>query len=213
MRVDMEETYVMRRIWTAAAGAIMAVGLLATSAGAASAAPQPRPGHPKVYTTWPAAQRGAHFALLRPTDTVGLRRQPRILVAECPSVVRAGGWQHRRRPNHLVIAQYRAPRRHRAMISYTQTQRRRGGCALPVPARWVTIQQVKIDGHNATLTKYRVRVCISSGGVTRCRRTAIDDLTWVANRHRYDVTGTGVGARRVIRFARSLLPLNVIPIG
>ncbi|HXP18616.1 MAG TPA: hypothetical protein VN840_03110 [Streptosporangiaceae bacterium] len=202
----------MRTIRTATAGLVLAVSLAAGSvglAGAASAASaQPGPPHVKAYPTWQAAQKAAGFQLLKPANTVGLRRHRGILVVGCPRPSRAAQSRHR-----TVLAMYGAlprPRRLGTMINFVQRGATRGPCPGPFRGpRGKVIARVKVDGAIAVLTRAHASVCFKPvSGRPRCRSVELLQLRWTAHRHSYLVMGLRLRPARVIRFARSLVPVG-----
>ena len=138
------------------------------------------------YTTWKAAQRGAGFALLRPSDTYRMRISGKIEVDSCPQL--HSTW---------VLADY-APARGKQRLGIMEV-RHNDGCAGELPPS-VKLGTYHVDGVKATLL-----------GVCRlfhnppCSHLAIERfLVWTKGRDYYVVSSFDEHAATVVGFARKL---------
>ena len=164
-----------------------AVAALCVAAAPASAVAADRaPAGTHRYATWPAAQRAAGFALLRPSDTYGLRISGKIEVTSCPQL--HSTW---------VLATYKSARA-KPDLGIMQV-RHNDGCAGNLPPS-VKLGTYHVDGAKATLY-----------GACRlfhnppCKHLAIERfLVWTKGRDYYVVSSYDERPATVVGFARKL---------
>lgn len=167
-----------------ASAAIAALCVAATPAGAVGAGRVPASTH--RYTTWRAAQHAARFALLRPSETDGLRISGKIEVNSCPKL--HSTW---------VLADY-ASAHAKPRLGIMQV-RHNDGCAGELPPS-VKLGTYHVDKVKATLY-----------GVCRlfhnppCSHLAIDRfLVWTRGRVYYVVSSFDERPATVVGFAKKL---------
>jgi len=162
--------------------AVLCVAAAPASAIAADRAPAGTHG----YTTWPAAQRAAGFALLRPSDTDGLPISGKIEVTSCPQL--HSTW---------VLAAY-ASARAKPSLGIMQV-RHNDGCAGELPPT-VKLATYHVDGAKATL--YGACRILHN---PPCTHLAIERfLVWTKGRDYYVVSSYDERPATVVGFARKL---------
>ena len=164
-----------------------AIAALCVAAAPASAVAADRgPAGTHGYTTWPAAQRAAGFALLKPSATDGLPISGKIEVSSCPSL--HSTW---------VLATY-ASARAKPSLGILQVRHNDGCAGEPPPS--VKLATYHVDGAKATLY-----------GVCRlfhnppCKHLAIERLLiWTKGSVYYSVSSYDERPATIVGFARKL---------
>ena len=167
-------------------GGAAIAALCATAAPAGAVAADRAPAQVQRYTTWRAAQRAAGFALLRPSDTYGLRISGKIEVNSCSQL--HSTW---------VLASY-ASARAKPNLSIMQV-RHNDGCAGELPPS-VKLGTYHVDGAKATL--YGACRLFNN---PPCTHLAIERfLVWTKGRDYYVVSSFDERPATVVGFARKL---------
>jgi hypothetical protein len=168
------------------AGSAVLAALCAAAAPASDVAADQTTALIHSYTTWRAAQRAAGFALLRPSDTYGLRISGKIEVNSCPQL--HSTW---------VLADY-ARTRAKARLGIMQV-RHNDGCAGNLPPS-VKLGTYRVDGTKATL--YGVCRLFNN---PPCNHLAIERfLVWTKGLDYYVVSSFDERPATVVGFARKL---------
>ena len=175
-----------RRAQDVITGSAAIVALCVAAAPASAVAANRTPAGTHRYTTWPAAQRAAGFALLRPSATYGLPISGKIEVTSCPQL--HSTW---------VFATYSAA--HAKPDLAVMQVRHNDGCAGELPPT-VKLATYHVDGAKATLY-----------GACRifhnppCKHLAIERfLVWTKGRDYYVVSSYDERPATVVGFARKL---------
>jgi predicted metal-binding protein len=177
----------VKRAWNVITGSAAVAALCVAAAPASAvAADRAQAGGTHRYATWPAAQRAAGFALLRPSDTYGLRISGKIEVTSCPQL--HSTW---------VLAAYKSA--HAKPDLGIMQVRHNDGCAGELPPS-VKLGTYHVDGAKATL--YGVCRLFNN---PPCKHLAIERfLVWTQGRDYYVVSSYDERPATVVGFARKL---------
>ncbi|HVB43348.1 MAG TPA: hypothetical protein VNF47_11675 [Streptosporangiaceae bacterium] len=174
--------------------------LAATVAGVISAASftttalaaQSQPTGTGQFRTWHAAQAAARFRLMRPTQTYGLARNGRILVIKCAMTKRLA-------TKRLVLVSYGPTPFRTLMLS----QNNSGGPCTSI-GNTKKLGHVRVHGVLATLRG----LCGRTGLRSCSSRNIVLFLIWRRHGVYYVASSFGEFPRRLIGFARSLVPVR-----
>ena len=167
-------------------GSAAIAALCAAAAPASAFAADRVPARTQSFTTWSAAQHAAGFALLRPSDTDGLRISGKIEVNSCPSL--HSTW---------VLADYKSA--HAKPSLGIMQVRHNDGCAGNLPPS-VKLGTYHVDGAKATM--YGVCRLFNN---PPCKHLAIERfLVWTKGRDYYVVSSFDERPATVVGFARKL---------
>lgn len=156
----------------------------ATTAPAARIAPAARTGS---YNNWFRAQRAAHFRLLRPRTTYGLRMNGGIIVDRC--LVRG----HLR--SKVVDVQYGSFTRHAVGL-----EQNNAGVNCTISAGGAYLGKYRVDGVKGVLRGYCGR-----GTPYSCRSRKIELwLSWRKRHNFYIASSFNESRGRLLHFARTL---------
>ncbi len=176
----------VRRTRNVITGSAAIAALCVAAAPASAVAANQAPAGTKGYATWPAAQRAAGFALLKPADTYGLPISGKIEVSSCPQL--HSTW---------VLATYKSAHA-KPNLGIMQVLHN-DGCAGNLPPS-VKLGTYHVDGAKATL----LGVCRLFDNPP-CSHLAIERfLVWTKGRDYYVVSSYDEPPATIVGFARKL---------